>query len=82
MLVGQGLRGRSRYWGVLTPSDDVVLLADAPAAVSCDHCGHVLGVYEPLVMFHDGQARETSRAAEVRLPLSARYFHTDCYRTL
>ena len=63
-------------------SEDVTLTAEAPAALSCDHCGRAIGVYEPLVKFDGGQARETSRASEPGLPLSARYFHRSCYETL
>jgi len=53
---------------------------DGPETVSCDHCGHLIGVYEPLVMADHGQARETSRAAEGRLPLvDTAYYHRACY---
>jgi len=64
------------------PSEDHTLTGEAPAPVSCCYCGQIVGVYEPLVMFDRGQARETSRALAGRLPLTARYFHRDCYRTL
>jgi hypothetical protein len=30
----------------------------------CQHCGDVIGVYEPVVVLSDGQTRDTSRAAE------------------
>ena len=63
-------------------SEDVTLTAEAPAAVSCDHCGRAIGVYEPLIKFDQGQARETSRAGEPGLPLSSRYYHRACYETL
>lgn len=46
----------------------------------CDHCGGVIGVYEPVVVIVDGEARTTSRAAEeavVARP-GPRY-HVDCY---
>ena len=48
--------------------------------LTCDHCGEVIGVYEPMVAIVDGEAHETSRAAE--RPVAAvpglRY-HRDCY---
>ena len=64
------------------PSDDRALTTEAPALVSCDHCGQTIGVYEPLIKFEAGQAWETSRADEIGLPLTARYFHRGCYQTL
>jgi hypothetical protein len=30
----------------------------------CHHCDDVIGVYEPMIVLTDGQARNTSRAAE------------------
>jgi hypothetical protein len=32
--------------------------------VRCHHCEDVIGVYEPMIVLADGQARSTSRAAE------------------
>jgi hypothetical protein len=32
--------------------------------MTCDHCADVIGVYEPIVVVIDNEARETSRAAE------------------
>jgi len=68
--------------GVGHDPQDSELFADTPAIVSCYLCGHVLGAHEPMVMFHQGMARETSRAIEFRLPLAGKYYHRDCYRTL
>jgi hypothetical protein len=52
-------------------------------AMRCGHCGDVIGVYEPLVEFVDGRARETSLGAE---PFSdwteGSCFHRDCFREL
>ena len=56
--------------------------AARPEAVCCDYCGRMIGVYEPLVVFDEGQARETSRAQEPGLSLTAMYFHRACYTTL
>ena len=67
---------------MLKTGEDARLTAEGPAAVSCDRCGHTIGVYEPLVTFHAGVARESTRAEEFRLPLFATYYHRDCYRTL
>ena len=63
------------------PSEAAPLTAEGPAAVSCDRCGHAVGVYEPVVV-EAGSARATSRARESGLPLSARYLHRDCHRPL
>ncbi|HEY1689527.1 MAG TPA: hypothetical protein VGF95_11770 [Solirubrobacteraceae bacterium] len=41
----------------------------------CEHCGEVIGIYEPLVIVEGSAARQTSRAAE---PLLARE-HGPCY---
>jgi hypothetical protein len=49
-------------------------------ALTCAHCGDVIGVYEPLILVGDGEIRETSLAAErdVVLARSAHY-HRACY---
>lgn len=46
----------------------------------CHHCDDVIGVYEPMVVLTDGQARNTSRAAEQddREPVGECY-HQACY---
>jgi hypothetical protein len=46
----------------------------------CHHCGDVIGVYEPMIMLADGQARNTSRATEPlgREPVGECY-HRACY---
>jgi hypothetical protein len=46
----------------------------------CRHCEDVIGVYEPMIVLHDGHARETSRAAEGddSLHLGACY-HRACF---
>lgn len=53
-----------------------------PVPPRCAHCGDVIGVYEPLVaIVDDGLVRETSRAAEPHLVLTARdaMYHSVCY---
>ena len=49
----------------------------------CQHCGEVIGVYEPLVALIDGRAHETSRALE---PDTAGRvgdcYHSACYQRL
>jgi hypothetical protein len=46
----------------------------------CDHCGRVIGVYEPMVVIVDGQRRDTSRAADQLVSaVSGPRFHRDCY---
>lgn len=48
--------------------------------MTCDHCAEVIGVYEPVVVVDEGEARETSRAAEpgVACEQGQRY-HRACY---
>jgi hypothetical protein len=52
-------------------------------APRCYRCGEVIGVYEPLIKFTDGFARESSRALEP--DSSARdgeHYHRACYERL
>ncbi len=44
----------------------------------CRICGNVIGVYEPLVVRREGEARETSRAAQDG-QLRGELYHRDCY---
>jgi hypothetical protein len=47
----------------------------------CDHCGGVLGVYEPIVVVVENEsARTTSLLAERELDARARATHELCYR--
>jgi hypothetical protein len=49
--------------------------------VICRHCDEVIGAYEPLVVMAEGEARETSRAAEPCVGGSAgELFHAACFR--
>lgn len=49
-------------------------------ALTCTHCGDVIGVYEPLVLSGDGEDRETSLAAERDVGLArAAHYHRACY---
>lgn len=46
----------------------------------CDHCSGIIGVYEPVIVVTDGDARETSRAAEPRIAAEAHErYHRSCY---
>jgi hypothetical protein len=46
----------------------------------CHHCDDVIGVYEPMVVLTDRQARNTSRAAERdHEPATGEYYHHACY---
>lgn len=46
----------------------------------CQHCGGVIGVYEPLVALFDGRARTTSRLAEPEIGATAsEHYHRACY---
>jgi hypothetical protein len=57
--------------------------AEGPEAVWCDHCGLIVGVFEPLIVADHGRVRETSRADEDGLPLvDVTYYHRDCYQRL
>jgi len=49
-------------------------------ALTCAHCGDVIGVYEPLLLTGDGEVRVTSLAAERDVMLArAAHYHRDCY---
>jgi hypothetical protein len=49
-------------------------------ALTCAHCGDVIGVYEPLILTGDGEIRETSLAAERDVALARRaHYHRACY---
>jgi hypothetical protein len=46
----------------------------------CDLCAEVIGVYEPLIVLVDGQAIETSRAANRTVTaLGEECYHRGCY---
>jgi hypothetical protein len=48
----------------------------------CDHCGQVIGVYEPATLLAEGTARETSLAAEPSLASHpGRHYHRSCFAT-
>lgn len=44
----------------------------------CRFCGEVIGVYEPLIVMREGEAQETSRAAQDG-QLRGELYHRDCY---
>ncbi len=47
----------------------------------CDHCGEVIGVYEPMIVVSGGVPARTSRAAlqrEVRI-VGGPCFHAHCF---
>ncbi len=49
----------------------------------CEHCGEVIGVYEPLVRVLDGRAYESSRALEAAcLDRGGEHYHRTCYERL
>lgn len=48
--------------------------------VRCEHCGDVIGVYEPLVAIVDGEAVHTSRAALAGAPVRGPHFHGSCFK--
>jgi hypothetical protein len=51
-----------------------------PHALTCAHCGDVIGVYEPLILTGDGDIRETSLAAERDVALTrTAHYHRACY---
>lgn len=47
----------------------------------CRRCGDVIGVYEPLIVFVEGQPRETSRLAEPQAG-ALECYHRACYESL
>jgi len=44
----------------------------------CDHCGDVIGVYEPMVVLEGVSERHTSRANEPRRNPRASIYHREC----
>lgn len=48
--------------------------------IRCHHCDDVIGVYEPMIVVHSGEVRETSRAADPTLNTEAgEHYHRRCY---
>jgi hypothetical protein len=48
--------------------------------VRCDHCGDVIGVYEPLVTVRDGRRLETSLLNSPELgPAGGACWHRECF---
>jgi hypothetical protein len=47
----------------------------------CKHCEDVIGVYEPMIVLHNGRAHSTSRAAEqdTARALAGACYHAACY---
>lgn len=54
----------------------------SPRPPRCDHCGEVIGVYDPLVLVSAGEAKETTLAADPDLSASEEdtWYHSSCYR--
>jgi hypothetical protein len=51
--------------------------------IRCRLCGEVIGVYEPMVLLLDDEARVTSGAAANRpIPAHARRLHAACFALL
>lgn len=47
----------------------------------CQHCGDLIGVYEPLIRIADGHPHETSRAAHAQPGETAGpCYHRACYQ--
>jgi hypothetical protein len=47
--------------------------------LTCDECGDVIGVYEPMVLVAQDGALETSRAACPDVGESGEHYHRACY---
>lgn len=48
--------------------------------MKCGHCGEVIGIYEPLVLAHEGLVRTTSVAGDPRIGAEpGQRFHRACY---
>ncbi|HME03914.1 MAG TPA: hypothetical protein VKG38_12910 [Solirubrobacteraceae bacterium] len=46
----------------------------------CHHCDDVIGMYEPMVVLCDGQARDSSRSVEPDGGgLGSECYHRDCF---
>jgi hypothetical protein len=49
--------------------------------LTCEKCGDVIGMYEPVIVVVDGVARRTSQAAELTLASEpGKHYHRGCYR--
>lgn len=49
-------------------------------ALRCQRCGDVIGAYEPMIVLEDGDARETSKAADPKAASErGEHYHRDCY---
>lgn len=75
--------GNKTLWrGELLTGQDV----DTPEHPSgeqwrCARCADLIGAYEPIVTVQNGQARQTSRTAELRTGrrLPSEHYHEACY---
>src|SRR5579862_8590213 len=77
--------GRNTYTvpAMRAPSEGPPADTNGPAVIACDHCGGLIGVYEPLIIAERGKVRESSRAAESSLPLvETTYYHRACYQAI
>ena len=46
----------------------------------CAHCREPIGAYEPMITIEDGQARQTSRTAEIRAGrFASERYHQACH---
>lgn len=49
-------------------------------SLRCWHCEEVIGVYEPMVVFSDGEAHKTSKAADPDIGEHGdECYHSSCY---
>ena len=49
-------------------------------ALRCRRCGDVIGTYEPMIVLENGNARETSKAADPKAASEwSEHYHRDCY---
>jgi hypothetical protein len=54
--------------------------SSSPATTKCRRCGDVIGVYEPMIVIADGQARKTARAAEKEsVSPDGKCYHDACH---
>jgi hypothetical protein len=54
----------------------------SPDAVRCMHCGDVIGVYEPLIVYQGSEPVLTSLAAHPALNDTGAHYHHSCFTAL
>jgi hypothetical protein len=74
------LRGVPRWRDAFPATSLAFMDGRSHDVLRCDHCGQVIGVYEPATILVEGIARETSLAAEPALASHpGPHYHRSCF---